>query len=252
MLLTSIVSEIFKLSERRRITQDPWIDVQTLTALFLLGSMDKNSSHPSSRSVLLFASTASFILSWYSSIFALSPGRDAHSDRTARRPAFVAFPIATVATGTPRGICTMLRSESWPLSVDVLIGTPTTGRGVMAATMPGRCAAPPAPAIMTWMPRPAAEREYVMSFSGVRWAETMSTSWGIPNSFRIFTASLIVGRSLWDPMITPTRGFVPIRPSSGITFSSIDSAARSFERGPSSSACESAVTLMCPILRPAR
>ncbi len=28
-------------------------------------------------------------------------------------------------------------------------GTPTTGSGVAAATMPGRCAAPPAPAMMT-------------------------------------------------------------------------------------------------------
>ena len=29
-------------------------------------------------------------------------------------------------------------------------GTPITGSGVAAATMPGKCAAPPAPAMMTW------------------------------------------------------------------------------------------------------
>ena len=37
-------------------------------------------------------------------------------------------------------------------------GTPMTGSGVAEATMPGRCAAPPAPAMMTSMPRPAASR----------------------------------------------------------------------------------------------
>lgn len=31
-----------------------------------------------------------------------------------------------------------------------LTGTPMTGNGVSAATMPGRCAAPPAPAMMAW------------------------------------------------------------------------------------------------------
>lgn len=75
------------------------------------------------------------------------------SIRTAKSPAFVAFPIPTVATGTPRGICTMLWRESTPLRVEVLTGTPMTGSGVMAATIPGRCAAPPAPAMMTRIPR---------------------------------------------------------------------------------------------------
>ena len=37
-------------------------------------------------------------------------------------------------------------SRGWPLGMQ---GTPMTGRGVRAAIMPGRWAAPPAPAMMT-------------------------------------------------------------------------------------------------------
>ena len=57
-------------------------------------------------------------------------------------PALAAFPIATVATGIPFGICTIDSRESLPLRMEVLMGTPTTGRLVRDATMPGRCAAP--------------------------------------------------------------------------------------------------------------
>ena len=76
----------------------------------------------------------------------------------AKRPAFFApeLPIAKVATGTPPGICTMESSESTPWSACDCTGTPSTGRRVFAATMPGRCAAPPAPAMMTRMPRDSA------------------------------------------------------------------------------------------------
>ena len=44
--------------------------------------------------------------------------------------------------------CTMLSSASMPsrCAPAGLTGTPMTGSGVMAATIPGRCAAPPAPA----------------------------------------------------------------------------------------------------------
>ena len=78
--------------------------------------------------------------------------------RAASSPALAApaLPMATVATGTPLGIWTMERSESSPLSVDERTGTPMTGSTVLAAVIPGRCAAPPAPAMMTWMPRPSA------------------------------------------------------------------------------------------------
>ena len=61
--------------------------------------------------------------------------------------------MATVATGTPPGIWTMERSESIPSSARVWTGTPMTGSVVEAAIMPGRCAAPPAPATITLRPR---------------------------------------------------------------------------------------------------
>ena len=78
--------------------------------------------------------------------------------RTASRPALRAPPIDTVATGTPAGICTIDSSESRPSSLASGTGTPITGNAVADATMPGRCAAPPAPAMITSMPRSAAVR----------------------------------------------------------------------------------------------
>ena len=45
------------------------------------------------------------------------------SMRTARRPALAALPMATVATGMPRGIWTMESSESLPERADDLTGT---------------------------------------------------------------------------------------------------------------------------------
>ena len=78
--------------------------------------------------------------------------------RTASRPALRAFPIATVATGTPDGICTIDSRESIPSRCLRGTGTPITGSGVSAASMPGRCAAPPAPAMITFSPRPRAPR----------------------------------------------------------------------------------------------
>ena len=55
-----------------------------------------------------------------------------------------ARPIASVPTGTPPGICTMDNRLSSPCNARLATGTPSTGSGVRAATMPGRCAAPPA------------------------------------------------------------------------------------------------------------
>src|SRR5947207_13073854 len=71
-----------------------------------------------------------------------------------------AAPIANVATGTPAGICTMDNSESSPPRDFDCTGTPSTGRMVLAAVMPGRCAAPPAPAISTSSPRARAPEAY--------------------------------------------------------------------------------------------
>ena len=67
-----------------------------------------------------------------------------------------AGPIASVPTGTPFGICTIDSSESSPDSAFDCTGTPSTGSRVFAASMPGRCAAPPAPAMIAARPRPAA------------------------------------------------------------------------------------------------
>src|SRR5215468_5339682 len=78
------------------------------------------------------------------------------SARTAQasRPALIApaLPMASVPTGTPGGICRIESSESLPSSVLVFMGTPNTGSDVSAAVIPGRCAAPPAPAITTLKP----------------------------------------------------------------------------------------------------
>ena len=55
-------------------------------------------------------------------------------------------------------------------------GTPMTGSGVTAASIPGRCAAPPAPAMMTRSPRAAADSPYATISCGMRCAETTSAS----------------------------------------------------------------------------
>lgn len=68
-----------------------------------------------------------------------------------------ARPIARVPTGIPAGIWAIERSESIPLNALDCTGTPSTGTSVLAAVIPGRWAAPPAPAIMTSSPRSAAD-----------------------------------------------------------------------------------------------
>ena len=50
---------------------------------------------------------------------------------------------------------------------------------VFAASMPGRCAAPPAPAMITSKPLAVACSAKLNSLSGVRWAETTSTWKGL-------------------------------------------------------------------------
>src|SRR3989304_1690612 len=62
------------------------------------------------------------------------------------------FPRETVATGPPAGICTVERRESSPLRALESMGTPITGRVVLAAINPARCAACPAPAMITCIP----------------------------------------------------------------------------------------------------
>src|SRR5579862_851774 len=119
-----------------------------------------------------------------------------------------AFPIASVATGIPAGICTIDNSESSPCSAFDSTGTPNTGKCVFAAVMPGRCAAPPAPAMMTSMPRPAAPDAYSKSKSGVRCAETTRVSKGTPSAVSVSAAWLIVSQSDFEPMMIPTSAFM--------------------------------------------
>ena len=86
----------------------------------------------------------------------------------ANSPAFFAPLRATVATGTPPGICRMDKTESQPsIELDDFTGTPITGIGVIEATIPGRCAAPPAPAITTLIPLSYAVLAYSTNLSGV-------------------------------------------------------------------------------------
>ena len=51
-----------------------------------------------------------------------------------------------------------------------------TGSGVIAAVIPGKCAAPPAPAIIAFKPRSRAVRAYWTNRSGVRFADTTLVS----------------------------------------------------------------------------
>ena len=97
---------------------------------------------------------------------------------TANKPALAApaSPIANVATGTPLGICTIDNNESCPCKCLEATGTPSTGSIVLAATIPGKCAAPPAPAIITSKPFEAAVSANSNIKSGVRCAETTFAS----------------------------------------------------------------------------
>src|SRR6266481_3463913 len=74
----------------------------------------------------------------------------------------------------------MERRESRPLRALDSTGTPRTGRTVFDAVMPGRCAAPPAPAMITSIPRFSAAEAYSKRRLGVRWAETTRVSCGTP------------------------------------------------------------------------
>src|SRR5690606_23519781 len=90
--------------------------------------------------------------------FSRRAGSSLASRATANSAALAApaAPMAKVATGMPLGIWTMECSESTPHSALDCTGTPSTGTTVLAAIMPGRWAAPPAPAMIALSPRPRA------------------------------------------------------------------------------------------------
>jgi hypothetical protein len=70
--------------------------------------------------------------------------------------------------------------------------------------MPGRCAAPPAPAITTLKPSDAAPRANETRRSGVRWAETTRAVQATPRRSRASAARFIVGQSERLPMTMAT------------------------------------------------
>src|SRR5487761_2177595 len=105
--------------------------------------------------------------------FLASDGSAAARTATANSAAFAApaSPIANVATGMPLGICTIDSSESSPRRYLDGTGTPRTGTRVFDASMPGRWAAPPAPAMIARRPRGPASSAYSNMSSGIRCAD---------------------------------------------------------------------------------
>ena len=112
--------------------------------------------------------------------------------------------MASVPTGTPAGICTIESRLSCPDSARDGHGTPSTGSVVNAAVMPGRCAAPPAPAMMTLNPAARAPLAKATMRSGVRCAETMRASYSTSSSSSVSAAWRMVAQSDWLPMMIAT------------------------------------------------
>ena len=102
----------------------------------------------------------------------------------------------------------MLSMASMPSSTLPFMGTPITGRVVLAAITPGSAAAMPAPAMITFMPRPLASWANCSTASGVRWADSAFTSKGTCISSSSLQAFSITGRSLVLPMIMLTNGVI--------------------------------------------
>src|SRR5258706_9055238 len=119
-----------------------------------------------------------------------------------------ATPMAKAATGMPLGIWAIDSSESMPFRALDWTGTPSRGTDVLAAFVPAKCAAPPAPAMMAFRPRSRAVAAYSNSRSGVRWADTTRTSCAMPRESSTPAAACIVSQSDDDPMMIPTRAFI--------------------------------------------
>ncbi len=139
---------------------------------------------------------------------AQAPDRAAASIAHANSAAFAApaSPIANVATGMPVGICTIDSSESSPRRYFDGTGTPSTGTIVFAASMPGRWAAPPAPAMIARRPRGAASSAYSNISSGIRCADSTRASYGMAKPSSSRAACFITSQSLSLPMTSPICG----------------------------------------------
>ena len=81
-----------------------------------------------------------------------------------------------------------------------------TGSGESEASIPGRCAAPPAPAMITLIPRSAASEPKATISRGMRWADRTSASNGTPKSSSAAAAACITGQSESLPMQMATSG----------------------------------------------
>ena len=117
---------------------------------------------------MVYMLSASYVLYYYQDILGVSAVAMGVILLVAR--IFDAFNdpfMPTVATGIPGGICTIASKASIPSS-EALIGTPITGRVVMDAITPQRCAAIPAAAIITLIPRPLAFLAKTSTSAGVR------------------------------------------------------------------------------------
>ena len=112
-----------------------------------------------------------------------------------------ALPMANVPTGMPPGICTVASRASRPWRGELSMGTPSTDSRVCAAVTPARCAAPPAPQMITSMPRASAVSVNASRRSGVRWAEMTRTSLSMPRRDRVSDAGRITAAS----GVTPPR-----------------------------------------------
>src|SRR5882762_1450043 len=88
--------------------------------------------------------------------------------------------------------------------------------------MPGRCAAPPAPAIITSRPRPSASLANSAIQAGVRCAETTLHSCGTPNCVSTSSARCIVSQSDLLPIITATKGEASVSGGKCSSFESFD------------------------------
>src|SRR6478672_10201018 len=91
-----------------------------------------------------------------------------------------------------------------------------TGKVVCAAITPAKCAAPPAPAMITRIPWLAALRAKSAVRSGERCAEVTSISYAMPNSSRALPASRMISRSESLPMTIETSGLLMFDESSPV------------------------------------
>ena len=137
------------------------------------------------------------------------PDRSRRASRRRTSPALAApaSPIANVATGMPFGICTIESSESSPRRYFDGTGTPSTGTVVFAASMPGRCAAPPAPAMMHAQSARAARPRRTRTCRRACDARTArAPRMAMPNASSCAAAWRMISQSLSLPITTPTCG----------------------------------------------